>query len=391
MTRSTQDVQRLLESLGEGAPPELDPTFERERRKRIGDAVDHRLDRHANERGRKRRTAIAAGLGAAFAAGAAAAWLVLRPAHLPEINPVATLTSDRPVEVRHHGAVQARSSARLEPSDEVHTRADATATAILANGASVEIEPDSTVRFDARGGEHPGQDLRLGSGTVSLRVPKLGAHRTLSVVTADARVTVRGTRFSVSFAGAGDRSETRVRVTEGSVWVDHAGKEDVLAAGQSWTSRPELAAVRPAAPGQDGAASDGVPAAPAHGANDAIASNDAPPGRSAHQRTEAAAPHHTEVVESTLAAENELYRSAAASIRAGQDARAVGLLETFLTRFPRSPLAQSAEVERLRALIRLGRHEAALHAARQYLSVYPQGFAKEEARSLLANVRSESQ
>jgi hypothetical protein len=298
---------------------------------------------------------------------------------------VATLTSDRPVELRHHGAVQARSSARLEVSDEVRTHGDATATAILANGARVEIESDSTVRFDAHGGEHPGQDLCLGSGTVSLRVPKLGPYRTLSVVTPDARVTVRGTRFSVSFAS--DRAETRVRVTEGSVWVDHAGKEDVLAAGQSWTSRPELAAVTAPAPAHDAAASNGAPAA-SSSASSAVAASDAP-ARAAH-RTEAA-PRHADAVESTLAAENELYHGAAASIRAGQDARAVGLLDTFLTRFPRSPLAQSAEVERLRTLVRLGRREAATHAARQYLSAYPHGFAREEARALVSNAGSESQ
>jgi hypothetical protein len=382
MTRSTQDVQRLLEALGEGAPPELDATLERERRKRIGDAVDDRLERLANVRTRRRRRMVATGLGAAFAAGVAAAWIVIRPSSLPDPNVVATLTSDRPVELRHHGAMRPSTSAHLEVSDEVHTRGDATATAILANGASVEIDPDSTVRFDAHGGESPGQDLRLGSGTVSLRVPKLGAHRTLSVVTPDARVTVRGTRFSVSFAG--DRSETRVRVTEGSVWVDHAGKEDVLAAGQTWTSRPELAAATPAAPAHDDA-----PTPPS--AQEPSAQEPSAQEPSAHEKKAPSMARHDEAASSTLAAENELYRSAAASIRAGQDARAVGLLETFMARFPRSPLAQSADVERLRALVRLGRREAAGHAARQYLSKYPRGFAKEEARSVLSNAGSEAQ
>jgi ferric-dicitrate binding protein FerR (iron transport regulator) len=383
MTRSTEDVQRLLETLGEGAPPELDATEERARRERIGSAVDDRLERLAAARARRRRTVFAAGLGAAFAAGAAAAWLVVRPSHLPDLNAVATLTSDRPVELRHHGTVQASTSARLQASDEVHTRGDATATAILVNGASVEIDPDSTVRFDARAGENPGQDLRLGSGTVSLRVPKLG-HRTLSVVTADTRVTVRGTRFAVSFVGDGERRETRVRVTEGSVWVDHAGKEDVLAAGQSWTSRPELAAAVAAEPPRDAEARNAAPVGPPPGMRGATVVADA------RATTEPSAAHHGETAESTLTAENELYHGAAASIRAGQDARAVGLLETFLSRFPRSPLAQSADIERLRALVRLGRREAAEHAARQYLSGYPHGFAREEARAVLSGARAES-
>jgi hypothetical protein len=386
MTRSTEDLQRLLETLGEGAPPERDATRERERRERIAGAVDDRLERIAAGRTRRRRLALAAGLGAAFATGAAAAWLVLRTGTLPDQDAVATLTSDHPVELHQHGAVQTSSSARLRTNDEVHTRSDVTATAILANGASVEIEPDSTVRFDAHGGDYPGQDLRLGAGTVSLRVPKLGARRTLSVVTPDARVTVRGTRFSVSFAAGGARPGTQVHVTEGSVWVDHGGTEDVLAAGQSWSSRPELAAVAPPEPAHEGEARDSVPPSPAP--RTSIAAN---AGNDAREKTNASVAHHFAAAESTLAAENELYRSAAASIRTGQDARAVGLLETFLARFPRSPLAQSADVERLRALVRLGRRDAAAHAARQYLSAYPHGFANEEARGVLSSAGSGSQ
>jgi hypothetical protein len=386
MTRSTEDVQRLLETLGEGAPPQLDAAGERERRERIAGAVDDRMERIAAGRTRRGRLVLAAGLGAAFATGAAAAWLVLRPGTLPDQDAIATLTSDRPVELRHQGSVQTSSSARLRTSDEVHTQSDATATAILANGASVEIEPDSTVRFDAHGGDYPGQDLRLGAGTVSLRVPKLGTRRTLSVVTPDARVTVRGTRFSVSFAANGARPGTQVQVTEGSVWVDHAGKEDVLAAGQSWSSRPGLAAIASPEPTHDGEAHDGVPPSPAPRTSAA-----ANTGGDAREKMDASVAHHSAAAESTLAAENELYRSAAASIRAGQDARAVGLLETFLARFPRSLLAQSADVERLRALVRLGRRDAAAHAARQYLSAYPHGFAKEEAHGVISSAGSGSQ
>ena len=454
MSRPSQhDLSRLLESLAEGAPRERSVVAENQRRERIASAIDERLERLSSERARKRRRVFAAGIAAAFATGAAAAWVVVRPPSVPGADIVATVTSDRPVQLRHHGESRTATSLRIEASDELHTGADATTTAILANGAAVDVAPGSDLRFDAHvdSGERAGEDLRLGQGKVWLRVPKLGPHHTLSVVTPDARVTVRGTRFSVAVLGAAGAVETRVQVTEGSVWVDQAGHEDVLSAGQSWTSRPTIAGVATAE------ATAPAPARPGSAMNDPVAANDqvaeksgAPDGTAASQETTtadeserkasasaarsraghrsgeartsaapsrsasvaqtekdapapsaaAAAPSSAtdpsakgaspavasrdEVGESTLAAENELYWRAAASVRGGDDAHAVGLLESFLSRFPGSPLAQNAQVEHLRALVRLGRHAAAARAAERYLSVYPHGFASEEARRLLA-------
>jgi hypothetical protein len=369
VTRSPDDVRRLLESMGEEPVPERDGVEEMERRHRIGVVVDERLDRLAAARALRRRRTLIASVALAFSAGAAAAWVVLR---MP-VNPsdvVATLTAEEPVEVRHAGAVSQQHgvATRLEASDEIHTLGTA-ATAVLASGANVELGRDSTVRFEERApSATPGEDLVLSHGMVSLRVPKLGAHRTLSVVTPDARVTVRGTRFSVAVDGTGDRRETRVRVTEGSVWVDHGGKQDVLGAGQSWSS---LAPV---------VASDTTPTTPATvpTALPEIAPIPAIPDASAPRTAFAAR------AASTLAAENEAYRRAVAAVRAGDDAHAVGLLEGFVARFPGSPLAQNATVERLRALSRLGRRESAARAARQYLAEYPRGFARDEATALTA-------
>jgi hypothetical protein len=364
VTRSSPDVRRLLESLAEGPVPEPEGALEIERRRRIARAVDDRLELLAAERTRTRRRALAACVGAAFAAGAAAASMVLKA---PAVDDhVATLTAAAPIEIHRSGASStlSESGGHLQADDEIHTPNRTTATAVLASGANVEVEPDSTVRFDARveSTEAAGEALTLSQGTVVLRVPKLGPHRTLSVLTPDARVTVRGTRFSVTVLGSGDRRETRVQVTEGSVWVNHAGKEDVLAAGQSWSSRPEVALTR-----ERPTATPAPKNEPAAGA-----------------AVEATAPRPRDVNvspvgTSTLAAENELYRSAVAAVRGGEDARAVGLLDTFLSRFPRSPLAQNAAVERFRALVRAGRHDGAARAADQYLSAYPGGFAREEA------------
>jgi TolA-binding protein len=56
---------------------------------------------------------------------------------------------------------------------------------------------------------------------------------------------------------------------------------------------------------------------------------------------------------STLAAENALMQTAMVAARAGDDARAVASFGDLLARYPRSPLAENAGVERFRALGRL--------------------------------------
>jgi hypothetical protein len=385
MTRSSPDIRRLLENLAEGPVPEPEGAAEIERRRRISRAVDERLELLAWARTRTRRRALALCVGSAFAAGAAAAWMVLRAPSV-EVE-VATLTAAAPIDIRHGGAPAARSASRgpLEADDEVHTPNQTTATAVLASGANVQVEPDSTVRFDARteSTDGIGEALTLSHGTVVLSVPKLGPHRRLSVLTPDARVTVRGTRFSVSVLGSGDRRETRVHVTDGSVWVDHAGKEDVLAAGQSWSSRPEAARAA-ASPAVVAPRNDPATEVEPHTAIAATSRGPKPRPADTEQHDDQMAPRPHDANPSpggtsTLAAENELYRRAVAAARGGDDARAVGLLDVFLSRFPRSPLAQNAAVERFRALVRSGRRDGAARAADQYLSAYPNGFAREEA------------
>jgi outer membrane protein assembly factor BamD (BamD/ComL family) len=86
---------------------------------------------------------------------------------------------------------------------------------------------------------------------------------------------------------------------------------------------------------------------------------------------------------STLAEENGLLRRALSSSRSGDDELAVNLHDSLIARYPRSPLAQNAELERLRALSRLGDVSATRSAARRYLARYPDGMGAEEARRLL--------
>jgi len=54
--------------------------------------------------------------------------------------------------------------------------------------------------------------------------------------------------------------------------------------------------------------------------------------------------------ESTLAEQNALFTAAVKARRSGEPGKAMGLLDQLLSRYPRSPLADQAKVERARAL-----------------------------------------
>jgi hypothetical protein len=87
---------------------------------------------------------------------------------------------------------------------------------------------------------------------------------------------------------------------------------------------------------------------------------------------------------STLPEENRLMQAALAAARAGEDARAIKWLNELLARYPASPLAQNAKVERFRALARTGAAEPAATEARRYLNEHPNGMASDEARNIAA-------
>jgi outer membrane protein assembly factor BamD (BamD/ComL family) len=78
-----------------------------------------------------------------------------------------------------------------------------------------------------------------------------------------------------------------------------------------------------------------------------------------------------------------LYAAASRAARAGNDALAVRTLNELLARYPSSPLAQNARVDRFRALNRTGKVADAVAAARRYLADYPNGFARDEAKALV--------
>jgi len=87
--------------------------------------------------------------------------------------------------------------------------------------------------------------------------------------------------------------------------------------------------------------------------------------------------------DSTLALENRLFSEAVTASHSGNTEAALRGFEQLLRAYPRSPLAQSAMVRRLRILAAAERLPEARAEARRYLSLYPTGFAKQEAEALL--------
>lgn len=96
----------------------------------------------------------------------------------------------------------------------------------LTSGDTVLAAPGTKLEVLAQGPAH--RELRLSEGTALFDVVRLHGAQRFEVQTRQARVSVRGTVFSVEVANG----RTIVRVYEGQVWVSDRG----LSAGQVWVS-----------------------------------------------------------------------------------------------------------------------------------------------------------
>lgn len=394
MTNPREQVKRALWFLEREPMPLRDPADEGARRHRIALAVDARVRAAADEKRRQsmRRKIWVLACAAAVALSAGVLWLRvgLRARGDEAGSPVLRLDVQGPVSVVRGGQslpIAVAADAHISPADELRTTGEAHARAVLANGAVVDVEPSTSLRFDDGRDAPAGVEvLGLERGTIALKVPKLGPRR-LSIRTPDATVTVRGTEFRVDVREHDGHSATAVKVVEGSVWVVSNGREITLEKGSEWSSDARGVDVPPPsateAPPERSEAPPPVASPPAVAA--APGAPSALPGSAAATPVygpSLAAPIARDDARSTLAAENDQYQKGVSAARAGDDRRALAAFETFLARYRGSPLAQSAEVERFRALKRLGRVEEASRRARQYLAAYPAGFARVEAQSV---------
>ncbi len=368
MTERKRRVEDLLESMGRMVVPVADES--EAEREQVIDALNSRLDlaRTTGSATRARRWLFASAA-AALCLSTGLAFAHFRRAEAP----------------LRGASAQAPQSVVFKRGDAVHTDTGETRAGLLENGAQVKLGAGTDLTVSAL---LPGTDeLVLDRGRVDLSVPKLHSGHTLSVTTPDSTVTVRGTRFSVEVVIEGSRAITSVEVTQGSVWVRQGDARLVLEAGSHWSSRAPEASRAPSEQSAASAPTEAVSPTSSTPSPSAAARPEVSAARSSASRSASPTPadaHPLSAAEqSTLAQENDLYQAASRASREGNDALAIADLNNLLTRYPNSPMAQNARVDRFRALNRSGRVEEAVAQARRYLADYPNGFARDEAKALV--------
>lgn len=248
------------------------------------------------------------------------------------------------------------SGADVMANDELTTSPSAHARIAMGAGPVLEMAAASDVVVtDA-------SRASVVAGRVSVFVPELGAGKRVSVLALNAIIDV-DERASFEVDADQAAGTVRLHVAEGSVHVTAGGARALVTAGQDWPAATETDTPPP-------------PTAPTASAPTTVTT--ASPARSAGPTT---APQNGAA--SQLAEQNRLLQSALDARKSGDPTRALAVLDELLTRFPKSPLAQAARVERFRCLEQAGKHAAAAAEAQKYLADYPDGFARAEATALV--------
>jgi hypothetical protein len=373
----------VLAQWSRAAIPALFSAADAARRERVVNAIVATMRRAAAERRERRRVHVMTGAVAAAVVGllllaagvqrGRGAGTVVGHLHAWTAAPHAVAPVSQPE--GPPGAPSTRSAAlppaSRAPAASVH---ESPSRLQLRSGVQVAMGPETRLSPPDR--EQPTGDreeLVLDSGFIRVDVPKLPGGHTLQVRTPDTLVVVHGTSFSVEVTRAGLSAApvTKVAVSSGVVTVRHAQGEVLLGAGMQWASSDEVS-----------------PVASSHSV--------APPSRVMRRRereptaaTSVASPvpnatpaMEPATEETDLAEQNRLFAEAMLARERGDLAASVRILDTFAGRYPGSVLAQDACVETFRVLARSGDRAAAARAARRYLTLYQNGFARDEARAL---------
>jgi len=352
-------VDAALRALAELPVPEAPPHAETLRRRQLIGELE-RMQREAPENVPRRRRPRLGWAAAALAAVAAAAVVLATGAFQNPAPP--------------KSAAQLNQPSKSEPTEraialgsEVKTDAGSTVQLKTALGAKISVAGSSELRL--AGGDASGviERVELAKGSIQVKVPKLGAQRQFRVSTPDTLVIVHGTEFKVTVqTDASGRPNTVVEVTSGRVEVRRKQAVEFLNAGAAWSSGEGAADV-----------AAGTKASTERGEAEVreLAKAASTPARQA-------ASDRAEAPRSNLAQANALLASALEASRKGNDKLALARLDELLRRYPDSPVADNARVERFRTLRRLGREQEASRAAAKYLKGDPDGFARDEAREL---------
>jgi len=169
-----------------------------------------------------------------LAAGTGAWWAVYEFPAL-QGGPRATVEQIQGVlyRVNNGSLVPLAAGAELGENDAVRTAKNSTAVLRLNDGSKVEVNQRAQI-YVTRGWTGSTVHLAMGNVIVAAAKQRRGS---LQVVTADCNVSVKGTVFSVD---AGTRG-SRVAVAEGTVWVDHGKKHDVLHRGDQTSTAADMA------------------------------------------------------------------------------------------------------------------------------------------------------
>lgn len=287
---------------------------------------------------------------------------------------ISVATAGRGAAVQRHGAPEPISSGvELSAGQRLETSQDGGATLRLSTGTNLVLSGRTSFRVDSQGRT---EKFSLERGELTAHVAKLSDGSRFLITTPDAEVEVRGTRFRLGVVEAaeacGGGSRTRLEVTEG--WVEvraRGGGGERISVGDRWPRDCLPEAARRAEP----PAMASVEATPsAHHRNSLpVAAPPSPP-----------APASTLGQESSLALQNDLFAQGVALRRQGDVSGALRAYGELISRFPSSPLAENAMVDRMRLLAPTADPRAKAEAQR-YLARYPSGFAAKEARRLLGD------
>jgi hypothetical protein len=121
---------------------------------------------------------------------------------------------------------------KLQKGERIRTAKDAHAFIRLGDGSVIEVKDRSEFYLTKNG---QGTTIHLNRGAIVVEAAKQGEQH-LFVDTADSRVSVTGTIFSVNSGTKG----SRVSVIEGEVHLDHAGSERVLRGGEQATTSASI-------------------------------------------------------------------------------------------------------------------------------------------------------
>ncbi len=347
------------------AAPEPTPPSEGDRARAI-QAIRDTL------RAKARRRLFARGaLASALMAAGFSLYLAWPRRDFPMASPLISITGEvlagDVVAIRGFEELPLATSVPIGVGDRVVTRPASKAELKLSTGTKVLLEDGGDLTVVDRG---PSQVFALGAGVMTAHVAKLREGERFIVRTPDAELEARGTSFRLARIAAGsscpDGLTTKLSVYEGVVSARLGGHEDRVGPGQEWTAkcpaRTEIAAPNLAPP-----------------------ASAAPRAAVDHPRA-AARPEQPAPVPSAsgsgLQTINNLYGEAMDAKRRGDKRQALASLQRLVTLYPASHLAEGATVERMKILATID-PTAAAAVAKEYLSKYPDGFARSLAETIV--------